>query len=36
MLGVASMVPFICSASFHFYNNAGTFLGTHVEHVLGA
>jgi hypothetical protein len=28
VLNVASMVPFTCSASFHFYNNAGTFLGT--------
>jgi hypothetical protein len=28
VLSVASMVPFSCSASFHFYNNAGTFLGT--------
>jgi len=25
---VASMVSFSCSASFHFYNTAGTFLGT--------
>jgi hypothetical protein len=25
---VASMAPFSCSASFHFYNTAGTFLGT--------
>jgi hypothetical protein len=28
VLNVASMVPFSCTASFHFYNNAGTFLGT--------
>jgi hypothetical protein len=28
VINVASMVPFLCSASFHFYNNAGTFLGT--------
>ncbi|MET0551684.1 MAG: hypothetical protein ABW221_01510 [Vicinamibacteria bacterium] len=28
VLNVASMVPFSCAASFHFYNNAGTFLGT--------
>jgi hypothetical protein len=28
VLNVASMVPFSCAASFHFYNNAGSFLGT--------
>ena len=28
VLNVASMVPFACSATFHFYNTAGTFLGT--------
>ena len=28
VLNVASMVPFACVADFHFYNNAGTFLGT--------
>jgi hypothetical protein len=28
VINVASMVPFTCTASFHFYNNAGTFLGT--------
>lgn len=28
VLNVASMVPFSCSATFHFYNNAGTFLGS--------
>lgn len=27
VLNVASMVPFSCSATFHFYNNAGTHLG---------
>lgn len=31
VLNVASMVPFSCSASFHFYNNAGTFLGSHTN-----
>ena len=28
VINVASMVPFACSATFHFYNTAGTFLGT--------
>jgi hypothetical protein len=28
VLNVASMVPFSCVADFHFYNNAGTYLGT--------
>jgi hypothetical protein len=28
VLNVASMVPFSCSATFHFYNSAGTHLGT--------
>ncbi|MET0551685.1 MAG: hypothetical protein ABW221_01515 [Vicinamibacteria bacterium] len=28
VLNVASMVPFSCTADFHFYNNAGTYLGT--------
>ena len=28
VLNVASMVPFSCIADFHFYNNAGTYLGT--------
>jgi hypothetical protein len=28
VLNVASMVPFTCTADFHFYNNAGTYLGT--------
>jgi hypothetical protein len=28
VLNVASMVPFSCSATFYFYNNAGTFLGS--------
>lgn len=28
VINVASMVPFTCSATFHYYNTAGTFLGT--------
>lgn len=28
VLNVASIAPFACTASFHFYNTAGTFLGT--------
>lgn len=28
VINVASMVPFSCTAAFHFYNTAGTFLGT--------
>jgi hypothetical protein len=28
VLNVGSMVPFSCQAQFHFYNNAGTYLGT--------
>lgn len=28
VLNVASMAPFACQAQFHFYNTAGTYLGT--------
>jgi hypothetical protein len=28
VINVGSMVPFSCSATFHFYNTAGTFLGS--------
>jgi hypothetical protein len=28
VVNIASMVPFTCSATLHFYNTAGTFLGT--------
>jgi hypothetical protein len=28
VINVGSMVPFTCSATFHFYNTAGTFLGS--------
>jgi hypothetical protein len=28
VVNVGSMVPFSCSATFHFYNSAGTFLGS--------
>lgn len=28
VLNVASIAPFSCTAAFHFYNTAGTFLGT--------